>query len=154
MHFLCFGAWSNHHIFQTLLWKKMQNITILRSLACFSLKLYISLAANGSTHILQHYTFYPWRLHLCSATKWLKKSLCWLFYHLKKSTFIDCDPSVQKSRNSDKKWSGLSSWGLPAVSFNSMLTQIYHRIKGKTLRRSDQVKVQRFNSQAMEHLPL
>jgi len=49
--------------------EKMQNITILRSFACFSLKLYSSLAANSSVHM--HSTFCPWRLHLCCATRWL-----------------------------------------------------------------------------------
>lgn len=55
--------------------EKMQNITILRSFACFYLKLYSSLAANSSIHVLQCSTFCPRRLCLCFATRRLKKSL-------------------------------------------------------------------------------
>lgn len=72
VYFVCSSAWSNHHIFQTLLRKCFYG-SILRSLACFSSKLYSSLAANSSIHVLQCSTFRAWRLCLRSAIRWPKK---------------------------------------------------------------------------------
>lgn len=56
VHFTCSGAWSNHHMFQTLPWK---NAECYRSIAYFSLKVYSSVAAYSSFHTLQYFTFCP-----------------------------------------------------------------------------------------------
>lgn len=120
----------------------MQNITILRSLACFPLKLYSSLAANSSIHMLQRSTFCPWRLRLRSATRWLKKSLYRLFVSYKETNFY------RLWYKRVEEWQETESLETPDIYLQWIIAPCYLKWfieykEGKTLWRINQVKVQR-----------
>lgn len=139
VYFVWSNAWSNHHVYQTVLWRKCRT-TILRSLACFPLKLYSSSLTAGFL-----WASVPPTLRMlcwCSTTRWLQKSLYWFFIILRNDflqTVMQAYGRLHSRWQATLDW---TSWAIPALSYNSMVSQMLHRVqRGEIFQRINQVKV-------------